>query len=181
MLAVVSGSGLWQEVRIYTLLSQRVSELAQSGSTRGAFFKSWSTGWRLICCQSMTCLEAQLYRVNLPLYPLSSASLPSCVAKQACSQVEKWCMQLFVSGLYHLTWDEFILSPMMPAWQLWKGCVGFFFIFYIELCIVIFVSLPGSEYGKVRLYKCVVVSPLHVKILSALQNLSTVIHEHHYF
>ena len=72
----------------------------------------------------------------------------------------------------------------MWAWQLWKGYVGVFFFgffFYIELCIVIFVSLPGSEYGKVRLCKGVVVKPLHVKILSALQNLNTVIHEHHYF
>lgn len=57
------------------------------------------------------------------------------------------------------------------------GC----FFFYMELCIVTFVFLPGSEYVKVRLYKGVVVNPLHVKNLSALHNLSTVIHEHHYF
>lgn len=36
-------------------------------------------------------------------------------------------------------------------------------IFFIELCIVIFVFLPGSECVKVRLYKGVVVNPLHVK------------------
>lgn len=58
-----------------------------------------------------------------------------------------------------------------------KGICGF----YIELCIVIFVSLPGSDHVKVRLYKGVVVKPLHVKNLSALQNLTTVIHEHNYF
>lgn len=53
--------------------------------------------------------------------------------------------------------------------------------FYIVLCIVIFVFLPGSEKIKVRLYKGVVVNPLHVKKLCALLNLSTVIHEHGYF
>lgn len=60
-----------------------------------------------------------------------------------------------------------------------KGICVFSF-FYIELCIVNFVFLPGSEYAKVRLFKGVVVNPLHVKILSALHNLSTVIHEHDY-
>lgn len=60
-----------------------------------------------------------------------------------------------------------------------KGICGFFF--YIELCIVILVFLPGSENIKVRQYKGVVVDPLHVKILLALHNLSTVIHVHHYF
>ncbi len=53
-------------------------------------------------------------------------------------------------------------------------------ILYVKL-FVIFVFLPGSEYVKVRLYRGVVVSPLHVKNLSALHNLSTVIHVHGYF
>ncbi|XP_023281121.1 epidermal growth factor receptor substrate 15-like 1 isoform X3 [Seriola lalandi dorsalis] len=39
----------------------------------------------------------------------------------------------------------------------------------------------GSEHVKVRLYKGVVVNPLHVKNLSARHNLSMVIHEHDYF
>lgn len=60
-----------------------------------------------------------------------------------------------------------------------KGICGFFF--YIELCIVIFVFLPGSEYIKVSVYKGVVVDLLHVKILFAPYNLSMVIHVHHYF
>lgn len=51
----------------------------------------------------------------------------------------------------------------------------------MELCIVIFVSLPGSENIKVRQYKGVVVDLLHVKILLALNNLSTVIHVHNYY
>lgn len=44
--------------------------------------------------------------------------------------------------------------------------------------IVIFVFLPGSECVKVRLYKGVVVNPLHVKNLSALNDLNTVIHDY---
>ncbi|XP_071346900.1 epidermal growth factor receptor substrate 15-like 1 isoform X3 [Trachinotus anak] len=39
----------------------------------------------------------------------------------------------------------------------------------------------GSEHVKVRQYEGVVVSPLHVKNLSARHNLSRVIHEHDYF
>lgn len=57
-----------------------------------------------------------------------------------------------------------------------KGICGF----HIELCIVIFVFLPGSEHVKVRLYRGVVVNfnPVHVKNLSALNNQSMVIQEH---
>lgn len=48
-----------------------------------------------------------------------------------------------------------------------KGICGF----YMELCVVIFVFLPGSERVKVRLYKGVVVNfnPLHVKNLNNLE------------
>lgn len=60
------------------------------------------------------------------------------------------------------------------------GCERVLCVF-MELCIVIFVFLPGSECDKVRLCKGVVVNPLHVKKLSALQNLSSVIREHDYF
>lgn len=58
-----------------------------------------------------------------------------------------------------------------------KGICGF----YIELCVVIFVFLPGSEHVKVRLYKGVLFDSLHVKNLSAMHNLSKVILEHNYF
>lgn len=131
-----------------------------------------------MCCQSMICLQAEHNRVNLPLCP-PSASSPCCIA---------WWLSVLSSGekvhgrfsclvCIILTSHEFIAS-LMPARQLKRICV----CFYIELCVVIFVFLPGSECVKVRLYKGVVVNPLHVKNLSALHNRSTVINEqHNYF
>lgn len=63
-------------------------------------------------------------------------------------------------------------------------CERQWYVFFwcdMELCIVTFVFLPGSEYVEVRLYQGVVVNPLHVKNLSALYNLSTMNNEHHHF
>lgn len=76
--------------------------------------------------------------------------------------------------LFDMTW---IYSLPHASMTVVKGICGS----YIELCIVIFVFLPGSEPVKVRLYKGVVVNPLHVKNLSALRNLCTMINEHDYF
>lgn len=58
-----------------------------------------------------------------------------------------------------------------------KGICGF----YIELCVVIFVFLPGSEHVKVRQYKGVVFSFFACEKLSAKLNLSTMILKHNYF
>lgn len=55
--------------------------------------------------------------------------------------------------------------------DLWGG-------FFTSSCFVIFVFLPGPEVVEVRLFKGVVVNPLHVKNLFALHNLNMVIHVH---
>lgn len=95
-------------------------------------------------------------------------------------RARKWRVMMHGSFLclVCIIWHDMnLFLSLMPACQLWKG----FVFFYIELCIVIFVFLPGSEHVKVRLYKGVVVNPLHVKNLSARHNRSRVINEHDYF
>lgn len=60
--------------------AERVSQLVWSGSTRGAFFKSWKYKLKAYVLSKHDMPGSRENRVNLPLCPASSASLPSCIA-----------------------------------------------------------------------------------------------------
>lgn len=64
---------------IYTF-TERVSQLVWSGSTRGAFFKSWKYKLKAYVLSKHDMPRSRENRVNLPLCPPSSASFPSCIA-----------------------------------------------------------------------------------------------------
>lgn len=174
MLTVVSGFSLWQEVRIYALSVSELANLPGQVALEEHFF--------------------QLLKYKLKAYLLSKHDMPPSRAQQSKSASLSSVFRFF-AVMCSRKWRTMHGSFLCLTCIIWHDMNWFcpscqhdscerdlcFSFFYIELCIVNFVFLPGSEYIKVRVFKGVVVNLLHVKILSALHNLRTVIHEHDYF
>lgn len=128
-------------------------ELEDHLSTHG------STSWRLVCCQRMICLEAELNSKSASLSSifLFLAIMCSLMAEHPLTgRNSAW--QLFVSCLYHVTWPEFIFSLVL-AWQLWKGSVLSFYIdlycnFYFSTSIWLYQGKTVVKWCGCRFYRC---------------------------
>lgn len=168
-LHVLSGLSFCGKCGFKTFIFSRDGKPARSGRNLEQFSNLEVSAKRLIRCQSMICLEAEHSGVKLPSFvsrlPLLS---PSCRTpnSRVCSQVGEMMHGSFLFFVcvfrFVAFWHEFIFPSSCQCCD--RGFVLYFFFLCIELCVVIFVSLPGSEHVKVRPYKGVVVSPrLHAK------------------